>query len=111
MVTTIISGTILTIIGSIIGYLIGLIKKYKETLNAKSEENKIQKDALMAMIQSNLTNTYYVYEKIQQIPDYVYKNWCNMKSCYEKLGGNDYIHVLDEKMKHWDFEKTDILKK
>ena len=54
--------------------------------------------------------TYYVYENMKEIPDYVYKNWLNSLSIYEKLGGDDYIHILADKMKKWDFTKTDVLK-
>lgn len=111
MIQTILTVSVSTITGSVIGYCISTIKKYKARLNEKIEEEKIQKEALMIMMQNSLTNTYFVYEKLQQIPDYVYKNWQNMKKSYEKLGGNDYIHVLNEKMKSWDFEKTDILRK
>ena len=110
MTQTIINTAITFIISSILGYCVSVIKSYKKKLNEKSEESKLLKEALMTMLQSNLTNTYYVYENVGKIPDYVYKNWSNSKKIYEQLGGNDYIHVLADKMKSWDFEKTDILK-
>lgn len=111
MIQTILTVSVSTITGSVIGYCISTIKKYKKKFSDEMEKNKVQKEAFMILMQNSLTNTYYVYEQEEKIPDYMYRNWCNMKSCYEKLGGNDYIHVLDEKMKKWDFEKTDILKK
>lgn len=101
---------IVSIITGIFGFLIGKIKTYKQRLKEKEGQGKLLKEALMTMLQSSLTNTYYVYENQKEIPDYVYKNWLNSYSIYEKLGGNDYIHVLADKMKKWDFEKTDILK-
>lgn len=105
---------ILTIVGFIttgaLGYLVAKVKSYKDRIKNKNSENDLLKKAIMTMLQSNLTNTYYVYESNETIPDYVYKNWLNMLKMYEQLGGNDYIHVLAEKIKHWDFEKTDILK-
>lgn len=114
MVEKIILEVILTIVGFIItgtlGYFVAKAKGYKSKLQQKENEEKLLKTALMTMLQSNLTNTYYVYENMKTIPDYVYKNWVNMLKIYEQLGGNDYIHVLAEKMKKWDFEKTDILK-
>lgn len=114
MVEKIILEVILTIVGFIItgtlGYFVAKAKDYKSKLQQKENEGKLLKTALMTMLQSNLTNTYYVYENMKTIPDYVYKNWVNMLKIYEQLGGNDYIHVLAEKMKKWDFEKTDILK-
>lgn len=110
MIQTIISTTITFIVSGILGYSVNVIKNYKIKLDEKNQESELLKEALMTMFQSNLTNTYYVYENQKEIPDYVYKNWCNSKKIYEKLGGNDYIHVLADKMKNWDFEKTDILK-
>ena len=114
MVIDIIFKIVLTVVGVLTttatGYMIAKVKQYKEKIKDKEEEAKLQKEANMLLMQNQLTNTYFVYEQLKKIPDYVYQNWCNMARCYEKLGGNSYIHVLDEKMKSWDFEKTDILK-
>lgn len=111
MTQTIIDTSITFIISGILGYCVSVIRNYKKKLQNQCCESKILKEALMTMLQSNLTNTFYKYEDTKKIPDYVYKNWNNSKKMYEQLGGNDYIHVLDEKMKSWDFEKTDILNK
>lgn len=110
MIQTIINTVITFIISGLLGYSVSRIKIYKNKLKDKNEESKLLKEALMTMLQNNLTNTYYVYENVGKIPDYVYKNWTNSLKIYEQLGGNDYVHVLAEKMKEWDFEKTDILK-
>lgn len=110
MVETIIKTAISVIVSGSLGFCISKIKDYKKTIKEKEQEKDLLKEAIMTMLQSTLTNTYYVYEELGKIPDYVYKNWLNLKKAYEELGGNDYIHVLDEKMKHWNFEKTDILK-
>lgn len=110
MVNTILTVSVSTITGSVIGYCISTIKKYKNKLEEEAKKNIIRDEAFMYLLQDSLTNTYFFYEQKQQIPDFMYKKWVNMKKCYEELGGNDYIHVLDEKMKSWDLEKTDILK-
>lgn len=110
MIQAIINTVITGIVSALLGYCISLIKNYKKRIEEKENESKILKEAMMTMLQSNLTNTYYVYENMEQIPDYVYKNWLNSLKIYEKLGGDDYIHVLADKMKKWDFTKTDILK-
>lgn len=110
MVQTIINTVITFIISGVLGYTVRRAKEYKEKLKVKDEESKLLKEALMTMLQNNLTNTYYVYENVGKIPDYVYKNWTNSLKIYEELGGNDYVHVLADKMKGWNFEKTDILK-
>lgn len=111
MTHTIISTAITFIISSILGYCVSVIKHYKIKLNAKSENEKTQNIALLTLLQSNLTNTYFVYNELKKIPDYVYKNWLNLLSAYEKLGGNDYIHTLADRMKQWEIKKTDILGK
>ena len=100
MTETILKTVITIVVSGALGYCANAIKSYKTV-----------KEALMTILQSNLTNTYYAYENLGKIPDYVYKNWNNSKKIYEKLGGNDYIHALARKMENWDFEQTDILKK
>lgn len=90
------------IIPIILGYCISLIKNYKKKANATNK-------ALKIMLQSNLTNTYFVYSTKKKIPDYVYKNWLNMLEEYENLEGDDYIHTLAERMKSWEIVRTDIL--
>lgn len=86
----------------ILGYCISVIKNY----NKKTKANN---SALKIMLQSNLTNTYFVYSTKKKIPDYVYKNWLNMLDEYEKLDGDDYIHTLSKKMELWEIVRTDIL--
>ena len=101
---------IVSIVTGLFGFLLGKIKTYKQKIKDKEDEGQLLKTALITMLQNYLTNTYYVYENVEKIPDYVYKNWLNMYVIYEQLGGNDYVHILADKMKKWDFEKTDILK-
>lgn len=110
MKETIMKTVVSLIISGAFGYLIGLLKNYKKKLKDKNEESELLRTALMTMLQSNLTNTYYVYEKQKEIPDYIYRNWINSFNIYKRLGGNDYIHTIADKMKKWEFVKTDILK-
>ena len=106
---TVVKTSISFIVTGVLGYLLSQIKNYRRKLKEKDMESNLLKDALMTLFQNNLTNTYWVYENTKNIPDYVYKNWLNSLAIYEKLGGNDYVHVLAEKMKSWQFSKTDIL--
>lgn len=108
--------TILTFLVSAgLGYCVNALKTYKQKAQQqKAEEKKnekVQNNALVTMLQNSLTNTYFVYQKLGKIPDYVYKNWLNLLKAYEGLDGDDYIHVLAEKMKSWKVVKTDILDK
>lgn len=103
--------TVLTfVVSSVLGYCLNSMKNYKRKLNEKNKEGKILKDALMTILQNNLTNTYYKYAAIEEIPDYVYKNWLNSMKMYENLGGNDYCHTLKRKIENWKIVTTDILK-
>lgn len=90
------------IVPIILGYCLNVIKNYRKKANATNK-------ALKIMLQSNLTNTYFVYSSKKKIPDYVYRNWLNMLDEYENLDGDDYIHTLFEKMKQWEIVRTDIL--
>ena len=97
------------IVSGLLGYSANVIRNYKKKLKAKDEEEQLLKVALMTMLQSNLTNTYFVYSVKKKIPDYVYKNWLNEFKIYEKLGGNDYCHTLQKKIESWEITNTDIL--
>lgn len=111
MVQTIMNTIITVIVSAIFGYLIGIIKNYKKKLQDKHDESIVLKEALMTMLQSNLTNTFYVYDSKKKIPDYVYRNWVNSFNIYKKLNGNEYCDTLKAKMDTWTFVKTDILDK
>lgn len=90
------------IIPLILGYCINVIKNYKKKTNSTNQ-------ALKIMLQSNLTNTYFLYSKKKQITDYIYRNWLNMFKEYKNLGGNEFIDKLAEKMEEWEIVHTDIL--
>ena len=110
MTQTIINTAITFIISSILGYCVSVIKNYKKRLRTKEENEQVQNIALQTILQSQLTNVYFVYQEMGEIPDYVYRNWLNMLKIYEQLGGDDYIHTLADRMKEWKIKKTDILK-
>lgn len=105
----IINTAVTFVVSSLLGYCVSLIKGYKKKLKDKENNENVQNLALLTLLQTQLTNTYFVYEKLGEIPDYIYRNWLNLLVIYEKLGGDDYIHTLAEKMKTWKIVKTDIL--
>ena len=99
-----------TIVIKIINYLIPLVLGYCiSIINNYKKKNKAITNAMKIMLQSNLTNTFFVYSTKKKITDYVYKNWLNMLDEYEKLEGDDYVHTLADKMKDWEIVRTDIL--
>ncbi len=109
MIDKIISTIITFLVSGALGYSVKVIKEYKKKKEQCDENNKIQNQALVMMLQNSLTNTYFVYQQLGEIPDYVYKNWLNMLKVYEDLGADDYIHILAQKMKSWNIVGTDIL--
>ena len=111
MIDKILSTIVTFIISGALGYAVKTIKAYKAKKEECDKNNEVQNQALVMMLQNSLTNTYFVYEKIGEVPDYVYKNWLSMLKAYEGLDGDDYIHILAEKMKVWKIVKTDILDK
>lgn len=95
----------------IIHYIIPLFLGYLlSSMKIRKKENDSTKKALITLLQSNLTNTYYVYDITKEIPNYVYRNWLNEFKVYEELGGNDFIHVLAKKMESWSIKHTDEIK-
>lgn len=110
MIQTAIGTAITFAVSTVLGYTLSLVKHYKNETEKEKQNENIQNKALVMLLQNNLTNTYFVYSEIGEIPDYIHKNWTNLAGIYKQLGGNDYIHVLEDKMKNWKIVKTDILK-
>ena len=106
---TIINTAITFIVSSILGYCVSLIKNYQKKLKDKTDNEKIQNLALQTLLKGQLTNVYFVYNELKQIPDYVYQNFLDMLKVYESLGGDGFIHSIAKKMEAWEIVKTDIL--
>ena len=104
MIEQILKSVISYVVPAILGFLIAKVINYRK-------KGDSLKTGVMTMLQSNLTNTYYYYEPIKKIPDYIYKNFLNELKAYEDLDGNDYVHILAEHMKSWEITRTDILNK
>lgn len=111
MWNTIINTVITIIISSILGYCVSVIKNYKNKLENNKKNENIQNMALLTLLKGNLTNTYFVYNELKQIPDYAYQNFLDTLAVYEGLGGDGFIHKIAKKMEDWDIVKTDVLNK
>lgn len=113
MTKEIVAKVILTVVGSIttglIGYLVAKVKEYKSKLKRKLENEAVQNMALQALLKSQLTNVYFVYSELKQIPDYAYQNFLDLLKVYESLDGNGFIHSIAKKMESWEIVKTDIM--
>ena len=106
---TIIGTAITFIVSTILGYCVSVIRNYKNKLKDKEENENIQNIALQALLKSQLTNVYFVYSELKQIPDYAYENFLDMLKVYEGLNGNGFIHSIAKKMENWEIVKTDVL--
>lgn len=103
--------TIITfVVSGVLGYTVSMIKNYRSQLRKNKTNEEVQNMALKSLLKSNLTNIYFVYSELKEIPDYAYENFLEMLTVYESLGGNGFIHTLADKMKSWKITKTDILK-
>ena len=102
MVETIINTIVGYLLPTVLGFLIAKLTNYRK-------KNNSMKVAIMTMLQSNLTNVYFLYEPTKQIPHYMYRNFLTQLKAYEGLDGDDYIHTIAEKMKSWEIIRTDIL--
>lgn len=104
MIEQIIKSIIGYVVPAILGFLIAKVINYRK-------KNDSLKNGLKTLLQSNISNTYFLYEPLKKIPDYLYKNVKNEFKAYKQLDGNDYVDDLMEKMKDWELTRTDILNK
>lgn len=109
MVDKIISTVITFIISGSLGYCASMMKNYKKKLQDKKSNEELQNKALLTLLKNNLTSTYFVYNELKQIPDYVYQNFLDELIVYESLDGNGFVHKIAKKMETWEIVKTDIL--
>ena len=78
-------------------YLIG--KQHNRIIKFKDRDDA-QNEALMTMLQSNLTNTYFAYSTLRKIPDYVYQNWINELIVYENKLKDDTNTLIRESLEY-----------
>lgn len=91
MVETVINTIISYIVPLILGYLICLMKSYRE-------RDKMQQEALKCLLRSNLVNQYFVYKEAKKMPYYCKQNWYAMFEAYKNLGGNSFVIDLKQKI-------------
>lgn len=96
--------TVITVIASgVVGYAISTAKNFKK-------REKSQNKALLSLLRKDLSDTYFIYDTVKKMPDYVYQNFLEELEAYEGLGGNGFIHTIAHKMENWELTKTDVLK-
>lgn len=60
------------------------------------------REALLCLLRSSITQVYYTYLPTKQVPAHQYKNTIYLTDVYTKLGGNSYVATVVENMKEWD---------
>ena len=103
MIEQIIKSIIGYVVPAVLGFLVAKLINYRK-------KNDSLKNGLKTLLQSNISNTYFLYEPLRKIPDYLYKNVKNEFKAYKQLDGNDYVDDLMDKMKQWEITRTDILR-
>ena len=103
MIEQIIKSIIGYVVPAVLGFLVAKLINYRK-------KNDSLKNGLKTLLQSNISNTYFLYEPLKKIPDYLYKNVKNEFKAYKQLDGNDYVDDLMDKMKQWEITRTDILR-
>ena len=87
MANEILLKVLLTAVGfittGVLGYLVAKVKDYKKKDKNEKEEQELIKKGLMMLLQSNLTNVFYVHNELGYIEDYKLKNWYNELKEYE----------------------------
>ena len=97
---TAINTIISTLVGLVIGSLVNRIRQYRKKMAETEDNNAKQNKALKNLLKSNMTNQFYVYEKIGKAPRNVKQSWYDMYESYVELGGNTFIK--DDLKPKWD---------
>lgn len=110
---TIINTIITFIVSTLLGYTASALKSYKTRMKEREKDKVknelLQNKALLTLLKNDLTSTFFFYNELKKIPDYVYQNFLDELVVYESLGGDGFIHKIAQKMESWEITKTDIL--
>lgn len=90
---TIITTTLSTLTGIVIGLVVSNIKKL-------SSRETNERTTLQALLRNAITSKYYVYTQLGHIPDYERRNLIYLFDEYKKWNGNSYVsQIVDEMLK------------
>lgn len=91
--STIITTTLSTLTGLIIGFAISSVKKL-------SSRETNERTTLQALLRNAITSKYYVYTELGYIPEYERRNLVYLHEEYKKWRGNSYVNqIVDEMLK------------
>lgn len=75
-----------------------MIRNIHKTLIDHIEKNSLQNEALMSLLRTNITNTYYKYINCESVPMYVKENLVKEYCIYHQFNGNGFIDVIYEEL-------------
>ena len=77
-----------------------------KVLSVHNTEQKAESEKLrlsqQCMIRSSITHMYYKYKEAQCLPVHEKENLVALKTSYDQLDGNSYVHSIYEEMMEWD---------
>lgn len=83
----------------LLGFILGVYKKYK-----------ILKKSQLRDIKIDLANKFFIYDKLEEVEDYLVIGFREKCEDYFKLGGDSYIHPMYDKSFKWNIKQTEYLK-
>lgn len=110
MFDTILKTVVSFVATGILGYCISTIKNYKKGRDEILEEFKELKESQLCDMRSDLSSKFFIYDAMDEVEDYLYLAWTEKLNRYYQLGGNNYLHRLEEKSKSWKIKQTKFLK-
>jgi hypothetical protein len=89
----------LTIVGVIDGLLVicGAIALFVKPIRQRVFKDKEQRNGIMCLLRSKMTDIYYDNKDDKNIREYQYKNFTSCYEAYKAMGGNSFIdHIKTE---------------
>jgi len=79
-----------------------MLKKHIEQDINKKEVMALQSEALLCVLRSEITDTYYKYITIKQLRTYERENLVKSYNIYHSLNGNSYVTIIYDEMMTWE---------
>lgn len=94
MITTLITYTITTILGVVLGYIF-------KSLSRKTKKEQAESKALVALLRHEIVNVYVSKKEDKEIPFFLKESVLIIYEVYKALGGNSFVTQLINEIKQW----------
>lgn len=78
-----------------------MMQRHLDADEAKIEAAKNDREALLCLLRNQITEIYYNYLPMREMPAHQYKNMILLSEKYESEGGNTYVSAIVDKMRGW----------